>query len=155
MELREARPDDVETLVDLWYSLATEMEEYSDLNELVYDGPEEVPGDGFRDHLASDDVTDYLLHVDGATVGFLTLRWGRHPSRTSSTYAQLVNLYVRDPFRDRGYGASAVERVKTLATERGCDHLKVTCEWDNVDARRFYDDCGFEEKRVEFVQRLA
>ncbi|MFC4358683.1 GNAT family N-acetyltransferase [Halobium salinum] len=155
MELVEATEDDAGTLVEYWFSLASGMEQYSRFNELVYDGADEVPGDAFRDHFERDDIRDYLVEVDGETVGFLTLAEGTHPSREFGRYTKLVNLFVAAEHRNRGYGTEAIERAKGLAKERGCDHLKVSCEWGNAAARRLYRETGFEEKQVTFVQELG
>jgi hypothetical protein len=48
-----------------------------------------------------------------------------------------------------------VERVTEMARERGCDYLEVSCEWNNVGATRFYEECEFEEKQVQYTRRLA
>ncbi|WP_439026631.1 GNAT family N-acetyltransferase [Haloarchaeobius sp. DT45] len=154
MQLNEATADDIDTLIHSWYSLASGMEEFSRFNELVYDDPAEVPEDGFRRHLESEDVTNYLVEEDGETIGWVTLREGEHPSRTYTSYTQIVNLRIEEEYRNEGYGAAVVSRVKELAREAGCDHLKVSCEWHNRGARRFYRDTGFEEKQVTFVQDL-
>lgn len=154
MELVEATADDVDALVDRWFSLAKGMEEYSKFNELSYASPADVSGEGFERHLARDDVADYLMRVGRGTVGFLTLREGTHPSREYARYLRIVNLYVDEEHRNAGYGSEAVERAREMARERGCDHLKVSCEWHNDGARRFYREGGFEEKQVAFVQEL-
>ncbi|WP_058827071.1 GNAT family N-acetyltransferase [Haloferax sp. Q22] len=154
MRLREATAADLPRLVELWYDLATEMERYDDLNALVYESRAEVPEDPFQAHLDSDDVTEYLVEVDGDTVGFATTRRGEHPSREYSNYTRLVNLFIEDGHRGRGYGSAVVDEVRRRARESGCDHLKVSCEWDNRGARSFYEDAGFEEKQVEFAQKL-
>ncbi|MFC6835224.1 GNAT family N-acetyltransferase [Halomarina ordinaria] len=154
MDLVEAGPADVETLVDLWFSLATEMERYSRFNELSYSSRDDVSGDGFRELLASEDVRVVLIR-DEATVGYLVLREGTHPSRTCAEYVRLVDLLVREEYRDRGYGSAAVEAVKVMAREEGYDLLKVACEWRNEGARRFYRGHDFEPKQVEFVHDLA
>jgi len=39
MELVEATADDVDVLAEYWFSLASEMERYSDLNELAVERP--------------------------------------------------------------------------------------------------------------------
>nr|WP_202614407.1 hypothetical protein [Halostella litorea] len=44
--------------------------------------------------------------------------------------------------------------MRDLARERGCDHLKVSCEWENEGARRFYRETGFRPKQVDYVQTL-
>jgi len=154
MELEEATADDLDALVERWYALARSMEEYDELNELVYGDVEEVPDDGFRRHLEAEDVDDYLVVHEGERIGFVTLREGDHPSRTYSRYLRIVNLAIDEDHRNRGHGATVVERVKQLARERGCDHLKVSCEWANEGARRFYRDTGFQPKQVDYAQPL-
>ncbi|SEO54618.1 Protein N-acetyltransferase, RimJ/RimL family [Halogranum amylolyticum] len=154
MELVEATADDLDALVDRWYDLANAMEQYSEMNELAYADVDEVSVDGFRAHLDDEDVTDYLVVQEGETIGFVTLREGHHPSRQHSQYLRIVNLAIDEAHRGRGHGTEVVERVKKLARERGCDHLKVSCEWQNEDARRFYRDTNFQPKQVEYAQPL-
>ncbi|WP_440988709.1 GNAT family N-acetyltransferase [Haloarchaeobius baliensis] len=154
MELVEATADDLDALVARWYALAEAMEPHDELNELVYADVEEVPEDGFRAHLEDEDITDYLVVHEGETVGFVTLRVGQHPSREYSQYCRIVNLAIDEGHRNRGHGAAVVDRVRELARDLGCDHLKVSCEWENEGARRFYRDTGFREKQVDFAQPL-
>ena len=154
MQLTEATEEDIPKLVEYWYALASGMEQYSEFNEVAYDGIEDVPEDGFVRHLEDDDVTDYLIEDAGESVGFVTLREGNHPSRTYAKYVHIVNLFVTPDSRNQGYGSQVVEAVTELARADGCDHLKVSCEWENEGARRFYEDIGFEEKQVTFVQKI-
>lgn len=154
MQLTEATEDDIDVLVELWYSLASDMEQYSEYNTLSYGDVSEVPEAGFRNHLESEDITEYLLEEDGDTIGLLTTRVGEHPSREYTKYTNIVNLLVEEQYRNLGYGADAVSKVKELARANGCDHLKVSCEWANDGARRFYAENGFEKKQVSFVQEL-
>lgn len=154
MKLVEATAADLDALVKRWYALATEMEAHDELNELVYAGVDEVSDDGFRDHLDDEDVTDYLVVHEDETIGFVTLRECHHPSRQYSHYLRIVNLYVDENYRNRGYGRDVVERVKEMARDRDCDHLKVSCDWHNEGARRFYRDTGFRPKQVDYAQPL-
>ncbi|ELY46208.1 GNAT family N-acetyltransferase [Natronorubrum tibetense] len=154
MELVEATAADLDALADRWYSLAKAMETYSELNELDADAIEGTIEDGFRAHLEDEDVTDYRIVHEGETIGFVTLRQGRHPSRQYSQYLRIVNLAIDEDYRSRGHGTAVVERVKELARERGCDHLKVSCEWQNEGARRFYRNTNFRPKQVDYAQPL-
>jgi ribosomal protein S18 acetylase RimI-like enzyme len=154
MELVEATEDDVETLATLWFSLATAMEQYSALNRLSYSDAGDVPEEPFEEQIEHENVTVMLLRDEAATIGYLTLRRGSHPSRTHSKYLEIVDLFVEAEFRNRGYGSEAVERVKERAREHGFDYVEVACEWNNDGARRFYEACGFEEKQVRFTHRL-
>ncbi|WP_049926827.1 GNAT family N-acetyltransferase [Halopiger goleimassiliensis] len=154
MKLVEATDADLEALVDRWYDLAVAMEEYSQLNELTSADVDEVSEEVFRAHLEDEEITDHLVVHDGETIGFVTLREGSHPSRQYSKYLRIVNLAIDEGHRNRGHGTAVVERVKALARERGCDHLKVSCEWENEDARRFYRATDFRPKQVDYAQPL-
>ena len=154
MELVEATADNLDALVDRWYDLAKGMEAYSELNELAYADVHEVPDDGFRAHLDTDDITDYLIVHEEENIGFVTLREGHHPSRQYSKYLRIVNIAIDEDDRNQGHGTAVVERVKELARERGCDHLKVSCEWQSEGARRFYRNADFQPKQVDYAQPL-
>ena len=154
MKLTEATEDDIDVLVACWYALATDMEQYSEFNTISYENVDDVPEDPFKRHLEHDDVTEYLVEESGEVIGFVTLRAGEHPSREYDTYLDIVNLLVEDDYRGQGYGSAVVSAVKELAREKGCDLLKVSWEWANDGARRFYRDNGFEEKQVTYVHAI-
>lgn len=154
MKLVEIGEDKIPELAQLWYSLAKEMEEYSDLNSIVYDEPSEVSEEGFRRQIESDNYSSFLLRENGKDIGFVTLKEGEHPSRKHSDYLRIVNLFIREEYRNRGCGSAVIEAVKEIARDKNSDYLKVSSEWYNEKAREFYTENGFEEKQVEFVQKL-
>ena len=154
MELVEATAEDLATVAEYWYRLASEMEPYSELNELSMDGPAEALDGVEANHLDDEDATPYLLVADGDDVGYLLLHDGEHPSRRLDSYVEIVDLYVTEEHRSEGYGSEVIQRVEAIARERGADYVKVGCEWNNEDARRFYEDTGFTEKHLTYVQRV-
>ncbi|MEF8820657.1 MAG: GNAT family N-acetyltransferase [Halovenus sp.] len=154
MELVEASEGDLGALVDRWYSLAREMESYDELNELRYGDVSDVPDDGFRAHLDDGQITDYLVVYEDETIGFVTLREGHHSSRQHSHYLRIVNLAIDDDHRNRGHGSAIIDRLVEMGHDQGYDHLKVSCEWHNDDARRFYRETGFRPKQVEYARPL-
>jgi GNAT superfamily N-acetyltransferase len=154
MELTEATPDHLDELVGRWFTLAKSMEAYDELNELRYGEVGDVPEDGFRALLDEDDVTIYLVVHDGEPIGYVTVREGTHSSRAYSRYLRIVDVIIDEEHRGQGHGSDVLERVRGIARDRGCDHLKVSCEWGNEDARRFYRDAGFRPKQVSYAQPL-
>jgi ribosomal protein S18 acetylase RimI-like enzyme len=151
MELVAATADNLDALVERWYTLASSMEEYDKLNELVYGDVNDVSDDGFRTLLGDDAVSIYLIVHGDETIGYVTLREGHHPSRRYSQYLRIVDILIDEGHRGHGHGTDVIDRVKELAQERGCDHLKVSCEWHNEGARRFYRKAGFRPKQVEYA----
>ncbi|MFA9501598.1 N-acetyltransferase family protein [Natrinema sp. H-ect1] len=154
MKLVEATADDLDALVDRWHSLAKSMEAYDELNRLVRTDVYDVAEDGFQKLLDAENTTAYLAVRENETVGYVLLREGHHPSRQCSESLRIVDLFIDDDQRSRGHGTAVVERVKEMARDRGCDFLKVSCEWQNEDARRFYRETDFRPKQIEYVQSL-
>jgi len=154
MELVEATTEHLDALGERWYTLAKSMEQYDELNELRYADSSEVPDEGFRERLEDDDVTIYLIRDEAETIGYVTLRAGTHSSREYSRYLRVVDLLIDKAHRKQGHGTAVIERVKEIARDRECDHLKVSCEWENEGARRFYREAGFRPKQVDYAQPL-
>ena len=153
MELLEATGDDATLLAEYWFALATAMEPYDELNEVAFDDPAPVES-GVRNWFDDEDTSAYLITVDGNRVGYLLLREGEHPSRTHSTYLDVVDLYVAPDHRNDGHGSDAIDAVERFARDRGVDYVEVSCEWENEDARRFYEDNDFDPKQVTYTRRV-
>jgi ribosomal protein S18 acetylase RimI-like enzyme len=154
MHLAEATAASLDAIIERWYALATEMEAHDGLNKLTHTNIDEVNVDHFREHLGDSDITNYRVIHEDETIGFITLREGCNPSRRYSHYIRIVNLYIDEKHRSQGHGTDVVEHVKEIARERDCDHLTVSCDWHNEEARRFYDDTDFRPKQIDYVQRL-
>lgn len=142
----------METLAEYWYALATDMEQYDELNRLAVEGPADAV-EGVEGLLDREDTTVYRID-DGEPVGFLVLRAIEHPSREYSERIDIVDLFVEADHRGRGIGTEAVEAAVDTARDRGADQITVSCEWHNDGAHRFYEDAGFEPKQVTYALRL-
>jgi ribosomal protein S18 acetylase RimI-like enzyme len=153
VNIREAERDDIETLSELWYSLAEGMEQYSELNELK-DTAKEDSREGFSKLFEDEDTTIFLLETEDEAIGFMVLQEGEHPSRTHENYVSIVDLFVKEDYRSQGYGTEMIEKAEVYAEQQECDYLKVSSEWKNKEARKFYKRNDFEEKKVEYVRKL-
>lgn len=64
------------------------------------------------------------------------------PDNPSGRCAYLMNIYVRDRYRNRGIGHSIVRRLVETARELGCDKIYL----ETTDgAKSFYKSIGFKE----------
>ncbi|AOV94462.1 hypothetical protein AQV86_00880 [Nanohaloarchaea archaeon SG9] len=153
MELVKASEGDEKALAKMWFKLAKEMEQYPKFNQLTHSSPEEAEK-SFRKQIEGEEKINFLMRDEDLTKGFLTLKQGEHPSRKYEKYTQIVNLFVKEGYRNEGLGTEAIEHVREFAAENGSDHLKVTSEIKNTEAIDFYSKNGFEKKQVNMVQSL-
>ena len=148
--IREATPDDAETLV----ALILELADYEKLRHEARPDPEAL-----RAHLHPDASPrcEALLAEDPATgeaLGFALFfanystfltRWGIH----------LEDIYVRPAYRGRGIGFALLKRVAEIAVARGAKRL----EWQVLDwnepALRFYRKLGARPMREWITMRLS
>ena len=153
MKIRRAEENDIETLSKLWYKLANGMEQYSKLNELK-DNAKKESRDGFSKLLKDEDTTIFLLEIEDEVVGYMILQEGEHPSRTHEKYISIVDLFVNDGYRSQGYGTEMMEKAEEYAEKQGCDHLKVSAEVENTEARNFYEKNGYRQKKAKYVKEI-
>lgn len=154
MRIREAEAGEEAMLAaSFWYPLAELMERYSELNTLVDDAVE-IAEAGFNSLLEDDDRFVYLLEDDGMEVAFVAVEIGERPTRETGRYASITDLYVKEGYRGQGYGTRLLERVETLATTENCDYIDVSAEWENHDARAFYESVGYGKKQVTYAKPL-
>jgi len=153
MNIQEAGKEDIEVLSELWYSLAKEMEKYSELNDLK-SSAKENSRDGFYNLLEDEDTKIFLLEIEDEIVGYMILQEGKHPSRTHEKYISIVDLFVEKEYRSQGYGTEMMEKAEQYAEKQGCDHLKVSAEVKNTEARKFYEKNGYTQKQIKYVKEL-
>jgi ribosomal protein S18 acetylase RimI-like enzyme len=153
MGIREATEDDIESLSEMWYSLASGMEQYSEINELK-DTAKEDSEEGFSKLFQDEDTTIFLLESERKAVGFMVLQEHEHPSRTYEKYVSILDLFVKKDYRSQDHGTKMMEKAEKHAEQQGCDHLKVSAEVENNEARKFYEKNGYKEKQIKYVKEL-
>ena len=93
--------------------------------------------------------------IDGTAVGFACLRlipWLCY----DPPYAELTELFVREPFRRRGIASALVAHAQGLARAAGAKELRILTGRDNPAARAFYRKLGCtEEDEVLLILHLV
>ncbi|WP_178918215.1 GNAT family N-acetyltransferase [Natronomonas gomsonensis] len=154
MRIREAEASEASMLAEtFWHPLAERMEQYSELNALADDAVE-VAVEGFESLLEDEQRTVFLLEDEDTEIGFVAVEFGERPTREAGRYVSITDLYVKDGHRGQGYGTKLLERVETLAATEDCDYLDVSAEWENHDARAFYENAGYDAKQVTYAKPL-
>ena len=80
----------------------------------------------------------FLAYLDGRIAG--QLRLARHWNR----FANLEDLVVDRPFRQRGVARALIERAAAWAREKQLAGLVLETQTNNLPAIRLYESCGFE-----------
>ncbi|MFB6208272.1 MAG: GNAT family N-acetyltransferase [Candidatus Nanohaloarchaea archaeon] len=154
MEIREARPDEANMIVEeLWMPLAREMEQVSEYNSLS--SKAESKQKEYREKMLeeSDRVT-FVAEEDGA-IGFVAAKIDEPPPVFSRGYTlHISELYVRKTYRREGIATELMERVIDWGRERGCESVELHVDTPNTEAIEFYREHGFEEKRKVLRKEL-
>lgn len=77
------------------------------------------------------------LHKDGRRVGYLQLH------ACSDTTAEIVDLFIEEPFRSNGYGRTLLEGGIALARSVGFGEICAHTSPENVTAFRLFQRLGF------------
>jgi GNAT superfamily N-acetyltransferase len=96
-----------------------------------------------------------IASIDGTAVGFACLRlipWLCY----DPPYAELTELFVREPFRRRGIASALVAHAQRMARAAGAKELRILTGRDNPAARAFYRKLGCtEEDEVLLILHLV
>ena len=134
LQIRPARPDDVELI----FSLIVELAEYERAPEQVRGNPgllhEALFGDG-------PSAEALVAELGGQPVGF-ALFHGTFSTWECRPGVWLEDLYVPPQHRRSGVGGALLARVAAIAVERGCARLEwAALDWNTL-ALEFYAKLG-------------
>lgn len=156
MEIREATPDDAQTvktelLVPGFRETTAVDPEFSELDE---DGVADADIDRWLDDEdrvlfvaeAEADGPELVAHISGQ-------RHDSPPIYTRGSYTNVDGLYVKPGYRRAGIATALFERVEDWARDRGCEYLGVSVHVDNDAAVELYDE-AFERKFLSYRRRI-
>lgn len=115
--------------------------------------PERV--ERWRSWLADPDIVALVAEVDGAIVGFVTVRATADEHADPKRIAEMPTLYVHPEHWRRGVGRALCDAALAEARVRGFGELTLWVVDLNEDARRFYTRYGFAEDGATTVDRGA
>lgn len=153
MNIRDARPGEEEMIVEeFWYPLASEMEKYSDLNNLKADAVEKSY-EPMQERIR-DEKYRVLLLEDNGPKAYMMLEQQLSSTRKKGRSVKIVDLYVKEDRRGEGLGTKLIEKAREYARKNDFDYLEVASEWENERARDFYKKKDFKPKKVKYVDEI-
>lgn len=80
----------------------------------------------------------YHVFYNNELAGFFYIRFG------GQSAAWLEDLFIKEEFRSLGIGKEAFKLLDTMLTEKGTRAMFVNVIPRNVEAIKFYKECGFD-----------
>jgi len=127
--------------------------------EVYYEGHAAPSRESIAAHVAKNVIPalgrcEFLLaECDGAVAAMAS--FGQlYPAPDLGGQIQVKDIFVRDGFRDRGFGRAIIRRLAALALERGCTRVDWTAETSNPRALAFYDRLGVPRVESKVYYRL-
>lgn len=66
----------------------------------------------------------------------------------------IQKIGVDDKFRRKGIGKLLIEEVKKEAKKFGCSRIELSCWSFNIDAIKFYEECGMSVQRLNMEMKI-
>jgi len=134
--VRTARAGDASVLADL----ASELGYPTTTSDMV---GRLASIDGRPDHAA------FVAELDSIVVAWIHLCVMQ--SLETPPFAEIRGLVVTEAQRGRGIGAELVRTAERWATEKTCRKIRVRSNAARDDARRFYQNCGYDLTKSQNV----
>ena len=157
MPIRQAQPDDFDAIQELNRQISeNELENGSSTINVEYSYlPEGVK---YLKNIVNGAKGNYgfVFEQGDEVLGYASLRIIDDENityRKGIKQIQLKNLCVDKNYSGNNIGHQLIEASKSWAKEQGANNLKVLAMAKNTNARRFYQDCGFEE--YEIIHEIA
>jgi len=149
--IRPARPEDVDTIVELIKELAA----YEREPDAVQATSSDVHAALFCENPALFGLIAEHETAEGSVIAGFALWFLNFSTWVGKHGVYLEDLYVRPQFRRNGYGKELLFELARIATERGYGRVEwAVLDW-NVDAHGFYRAIGAIPMDEWTVWRLA
>lgn len=148
MRIRDARPDDLVVILELFNEDAIrEMDE--DLSDLT-----PYPA-ALAEIVNAPHSTVLVGELDGEVVATAQVTWQRRMMCGAGLVCQVESVRVASTRRSQGLGAQLIEWIIEDARRRGCARVELTSNAARVDARRFYERLGFKASHIGMKNYLV
>jgi GNAT superfamily N-acetyltransferase len=148
--IRDARPDDIPRLLEL----------YLQLSESSQHPEQEVQPMTERHHAALERIAAdpnarvFVLEDGGRMIGTYALYILPNLSHGGRPFAIVENVVIDGTLRGGGYGRFMMDHAVHLAREAGCYKVALTSNNKRAPAHAFYEAIGFERTHKGFTRYL-
>ena len=147
MSVREARPADHRGLLAL-------IREYYRFDGLRFDAKTIAPA--LRKLLRDESLgCVWIIEQGRAFAGYIILTFN-YDLEFGGFEGIVTDLFVREKYRGRGLGKTALDRVSEYCRARGISAIELQVEKENKEAQAFYRKLGFRKlPRIVMAKELS
>jgi len=146
--IRQATPDDAETLQGLILELAAHEQSLDEAEPSV---------DLLREHLSAEALTGceaFIAETERDTAVGFALFFHNYSTYLTNAGLYVESLFVKGTYRGEGIGFALLQRCAEIAQERGCRRMDwAVLDW-NQEALDFYEEVGAEPMDDWTMMRL-
>ncbi len=142
--IEAATSADIDHVVDRWVELARDQRTYS--SHLLANENRGTVRDSVARHIIEDTL---LVARDSRIVGFIMFELQAGVYQQTTTCGLIQNVYVEPSHRDEGIGSALLDEAEATLAERGAETFSLEVMVENENARRLYENRGYEPHRIE------
>jgi GNAT superfamily N-acetyltransferase len=147
LTIREARPDDIPRILELYQQLAMNPTELESLQVHPEHGEK-----AFREMAEMDNYHLLVAETDGEVVGTTVLVILPGLAHGISHWGVVEYMVVNEDHRSRGIGQALLDHAAELAEAAGCYKIMLGSNKKRHDAHRFYRRAGYEATHEGFTR---
>ena len=94
----------------------------------------------------------FFVRIEGKEVAQAFLYWFYGAKGHVRPYAELKDVWVDEPFRDRGFGSRLLDEIFAKVKELDCYKFTATSRDDGTreEVHKWYRRCGLKDHGIEF-----
>lgn len=142
--IEAATSADIDHIADRWVELARDQRAHG--SHLLAAENRSVVRDSVARHVIENDL---FVARDEGIVGFVMFELQTGIYQHSTTHGVIQNIYVEPEFRNEGIGSALLDAAEEALRDRGAKILSLEVLARNQNARRLYENRGYEPHRIE------
>ncbi|EFW93081.1 GCN5-related N-acetyltransferase [Haladaptatus paucihalophilus DX253] len=142
--IEAATSADIDHVTDRWVELARDQRDHG--SHLLAEENRGAVRDAVARHVIENDL---LVARDEGIVGFVMFELETGLYRHSTARGIVQNIYVEPASRNEGVGSALLAAAEEKLRERGAEVLALEVLARNENARRLYENRGYEPHRIE------
>jgi len=155
VNIRNANKNDLDEIVEMWYTLATSHQEMMRGYELAEDCREKWRN-FVEDGLDKEGMCTFVAERERDLVGFLNVVIRERMGIFEDAHlGMILDVFVKEEKRGEGVGTQLTKRAERWIKEKGINVAVLTVSPENERAVKFWDEAGYETYLLKKRKKLV